>query len=124
MTKRKFAYWVIPPEADAEFVAGMEEVLDVYARPYDARHPVLCMDEQPIQLLRETRMPSPYQRTLRVSPRGYVVVGGKAYAYFGFLASGPEKGDSWDHPVLDKLWDELNRIEYKIGLGPLKDFKP
>jgi hypothetical protein len=57
MTKRKIAYWVIPPEADAEFVASMEEVLDVYARAYDARYPVLCMDEQPIQLLRETRTP-------------------------------------------------------------------
>jgi hypothetical protein len=57
MTKRKIEYWVIPPAADAEFAAGMEEVLDVYARPYDARRPVVCMDEQPIQLLRETRMP-------------------------------------------------------------------
>jgi hypothetical protein len=35
----------------------MEEVLDVYARPYDARYPVLCMDEQPIQLLKESRQP-------------------------------------------------------------------
>ena len=57
MTKRKIEYWVIPPEADAEFAASMEEVLDVYARPYDSRYPVLCMDEQPIQLLKETRTP-------------------------------------------------------------------
>lgn len=57
MTKRKIEYWVIPPEADAEFVASMEEVLDLYARPYDCRYPVLCMDEQPIQLLKETRQP-------------------------------------------------------------------
>jgi hypothetical protein len=35
----------------------MEEVLDVYARPYNSRYPVLCMDEQPIQLLKETRTP-------------------------------------------------------------------
>jgi hypothetical protein len=39
----------MPPEADAEFAARMEEVLDVYTRPYDARYPVLCMDEQPMQ---------------------------------------------------------------------------
>lgn len=57
MTKRKIQYWVIPPEADAEFVANMEEVLDVYSRPYDASRPVLCMDEQPVQLLQETRVP-------------------------------------------------------------------
>src|SRR5881409_1881177 len=57
MTKRKIAYWVIPPEADGEFVAAMEEVLETYAQPYDPRHPVLCMDEQPVQLLKETRVP-------------------------------------------------------------------
>ena len=45
MTKRKIAYWVIPPEADGEFVAAMEDVLEVYSRPYDALVPVLCMDE-------------------------------------------------------------------------------
>jgi len=57
MTKRKIEYWVIPPDADGEFVAAMEDVLDVYARPYDERFPVLCMDEQPVQLLKETRLP-------------------------------------------------------------------
>jgi hypothetical protein len=59
MTNRKIEYWVIPPKADAEFVAGMEQVLDVYARPYDPDCPVLCMDEQPVQLLKETRLPIP-----------------------------------------------------------------
>jgi len=59
MTNRKIEYWVIPPEANAEFVAGMEEVLDTYAQPYDPACPVLCMDEQPVQLLKETRTPIP-----------------------------------------------------------------
>jgi DDE superfamily endonuclease len=59
MTRRKIEYWVIPPVADSEFVAAMEEVLETYARPYDARRPVLCMDEQPVQLLKETRVPIP-----------------------------------------------------------------
>jgi hypothetical protein len=57
MTRRKIEYWVIPPEADGEFVAAMEEVLETYAQTYDARRPVLCMDEQPVQLLKETRVP-------------------------------------------------------------------
>jgi hypothetical protein len=57
MTQRKIDYWVIPPEADGEFVAHMEQILDTYAQPYDSRRPVLCMDEQPIQLLKETRVP-------------------------------------------------------------------
>ena len=46
MTGRKLEYWVIPPKADAEFVASMEAALDTYATPYDPRHPVVCMDEQ------------------------------------------------------------------------------
>jgi DDE superfamily endonuclease len=57
MTKRKIEYWVIPPEQDAEFVAAMEDVLETYAKAYDPTHPVLCMDEQPFQLLKETRVP-------------------------------------------------------------------
>lgn len=57
MTRRKIDYWVIPPEADGEFVANMEEVLETYAQPYDSRRPMVCMDEQPIQLLKETRVP-------------------------------------------------------------------
>ena len=57
MTKRKIQYWVIPPDADAEFAACMEDVLETYAQPYDAAFPVVCMDEQPIQLTKETREP-------------------------------------------------------------------
>ena len=57
MTKRLIDYWVIPPEADAEFTACMEEVLETYAQPYNPLHPVVCMDEQPVQLIKETRSP-------------------------------------------------------------------
>lgn len=57
MSARKIAYWVIPPEADAEFVAHMEEILETYEKPYDPACPVLCMDEQPVQLVKETRRP-------------------------------------------------------------------
>ncbi len=49
--------WCIPPDQDAAFVAQMEQVLQVYARPYDPRRPVVCMDEQPKQLIRETSQP-------------------------------------------------------------------
>ena len=50
---------MIPPEADAEFVAHMEDVLETYEKPYDPTQPVLCMDEQPVQLVKETRQPIP-----------------------------------------------------------------
>lgn len=37
--------WVIPPQANAEFVCAMEDVLEVYTRPYDPARPVVCLDE-------------------------------------------------------------------------------
>ena len=46
---------MIPPEQNAAFVAAMEDILDVYQRPYDALKPVVNMDEHPVQLVKETR---------------------------------------------------------------------
>ena len=48
--------WCIPT-ADAEFVAKMEDVLEVYQRPYDPLCPVVCIDETNKQLIKETRIP-------------------------------------------------------------------
>jgi hypothetical protein len=42
--------WVIP-EAGADFVCAMEDVLEVYERPYDENNPVICFDESPRQLI-------------------------------------------------------------------------
>ena len=47
---------MIPPEENSDFIAAMEEVLDVYKRPYDPSYPVVCMDESPKQLIKETRL--------------------------------------------------------------------
>ena len=46
---------MIPPEQNSDFVANMEKVLDVYKRPYSVKYPVVCMDETPRQLIKETR---------------------------------------------------------------------
>jgi hypothetical protein len=51
--------YVIPPEHNADFVAHMEDVLEIYHLPYDSARPVICMDEQPVQLVKETRVPLP-----------------------------------------------------------------
>jgi hypothetical protein len=50
---------VIPPEANAAFVANMEDVLEVYQRPHDPDRPVVCLDETSKQLIKETRAPIP-----------------------------------------------------------------
>lgn len=48
---------MIPPEQDAAFVCAMETVLDTYQRPHDPDHPVVAVDEQPVQLVGEVRTP-------------------------------------------------------------------
>ena len=53
--------WCIPPTANAEFVYHMEDVLEVYQRPYDARFPQVCLDEGCKQLLADNRKPLPMQ---------------------------------------------------------------
>jgi transposase len=54
--KKRFC---IPPEANEEFVCNMEDVLEVYQRPYDSRFPQICMDEGSKQLIGEVREPIP-----------------------------------------------------------------
>jgi hypothetical protein len=51
--------WCIPPQANAEFVYHMEDVLDLYMQPEDPDRPVGCFDESSKQLIGETRTPLP-----------------------------------------------------------------
>jgi hypothetical protein len=51
--------WVIPPQAKAEFVCAMEDVLEVYTRPDDPQRPQVCVDETSTQLVADTRVPIP-----------------------------------------------------------------
>ena len=50
---------MIPPKQNCDFVANMEDVLDIYSCDYDKGFPVVCMDEQPIQLVKETAVEIP-----------------------------------------------------------------
>jgi hypothetical protein len=53
--------WCIPPKQDARFVAAMEDVLEVYERPYDEQYPVVCLDEAAKQIVGEVREPLPLE---------------------------------------------------------------
>lgn len=53
---------MIPPRADAAFVAAMEDVLAVYQRPRDLARPLVCLDETSKQLIKETRAPIAMER--------------------------------------------------------------
>lgn len=51
--------WVIPPEQNAAFVAALEDVLDLYAEPYEPQFPVVCFDERPCFLIADVLSPIP-----------------------------------------------------------------
>ena len=51
--------WCLPPEGDAEFVAAMEDVLEVYHRPFDPKRPLVALDEASKQLVGEVVQPLP-----------------------------------------------------------------
>lgn len=51
--------WCIPPQQNARFVAAMEDVLEVYARPYNPKRPLVGLDEAAKQLLGEKPEPLP-----------------------------------------------------------------
>lgn len=55
------AQWVLPKEGNADFVCAREDVLEVYTRPYDARRPVVCLDEASKPLVAEVTPPLPMQ---------------------------------------------------------------
>jgi DDE superfamily endonuclease len=52
--------WCLPT-VSPEFVWRMEDVLDLYAEPYDPAYPVVCFDESPYQMISETRVPVPVE---------------------------------------------------------------
>ena len=86
--------WVIPPRQSADFVWRMEDVLDVYTRPYDPRYPLVCMDETSKQLLADTRTPQP-MRPGRPERIDYEYARGGVGNLFLFCE--PLRGERWVH---------------------------
>ncbi|MGL6094998.1 MAG: IS630 family transposase [Fimbriiglobus sp.] len=121
MTKRKIEYWVIPPGADGEFAANME-VLETYEKAYDPANPIVCMDEQPVQLIGETGVPIPatkehpervdyeYDRTGAAS----IFMFTEPLSGFRQATARPRRTeDDWAHEVahlLDKRYAGVGRI--------------
>ena len=111
MTNRKIQYWVIPPEADAEFVAHMEEVLETYEKPYNPAIPVLCMDEQPVQLIKEIK--TPIEATLEHAKRvDYEYERAGTANIFMFT----EPLDGWRHV---SVRDKKTKVDWAIEIANL-----
>ena len=105
--------WCIPPEANADFVWHMEDVLDVYHRPYDPDLPLICLDETSRQVLGEVRnsLPPAPGRSARHDPE---------YARDGvvnlFLVSEPWRGQRQV-----RLSERRTRIDFAHCIKDLVD---
>lgn len=106
-------YWVIPPKANAAFVAAMEDVLDVYTRPRDRARPLVCLDETSKQLVAETRAPV-LMRPAQPARHDY------EYKRNGtanlFMAFAPLEG--WRHV---KVTERRTAVDYARFLAELAD---
>lgn len=105
--------WCFAPTADPAFVCQMEAVLDVYARPYDATHPVVCLDETSRQLLGETRPPQPMAAGVVARHDPEYVRGGVAQL---FLVTEPLRG--WRHVIVGA---RRTRLEFAQCVKELVD---
>ena len=76
--------WVIPPKVSAAFVAPMEDVLDVYEKPYDPAYPVVCVDEGGKQLIGEVREPMPVRPGSPAKQDSEYTRGGMANLFMAF----------------------------------------
>jgi hypothetical protein len=104
---------LIPRDANASFVAGMEDVLEVYQRPHDPAYPVVCVDETSKQLLAETRVP------IAAKP-GQTAQLDDDYEHSGtanlFMMFAPLEG--WRHV---KVTDRHDALDYAQVLKDLSD---
>ena len=104
---------MIAPRSNAEFVAAMEDVLEVYARAPDPARPLVCLDECSKQLTRETRRPQP-ARPGHPAREDYEYERNGVAAIFGAVA--PHLG--WRH---FSARERKTRIDYAHFLRSLCD---
>ena len=105
--------WCIPPQADGEFVAAMEEVLEVYKRPVDPRRPLVCMDETSKQLIGEIRVPLPARPGEPARYDSEYVRNGTANLFVAF-----EPLSGWRHV---KVTDTRTRMDWAWFIKDLLD---
>jgi transposase len=104
--------WCIP-KVDTEFVARMEDVLELYAEKPDERHPVVCFDETPRQLIGESRVPVP-PKPGRLARFDYEYVRNGTANVFMFV----DAHRGWRHA---KVTDQRTRFDFAECMRDLVD---
>jgi hypothetical protein len=105
--------WVVA-DLDEEYITKMEDVLEVYERPYDQHEPVVCLDEKPITLHADVRPASPAipgreaRRDNEYERRGTANV---------FCAVEPKAGRHFTFPTPDRSGFEFARVAVELALA-------
>src|SRR5215469_3909256 len=105
--------WVVA-DLDEEYITKMEDVLEVYERPYDEQEPVVCLDEKPITLHADVRPASPAapgreaRRDNEYERRGTANV---------FCAVEPKTGRHFTFPTPDRSGFEFARVTVELALA-------
>lgn len=108
--------WCIPPEQNAAFVCALEDVLDVYARPYDLKRPVVGLDEKPCQLIKDVLQPVK-AKPGRVQRVDYEYERGGSANLFGWVEPLTGKRDVW-------VTERRTKREYAQALKRLVEAYP
>ena len=104
--------WVVA-DLDEEYITKMEDVLEVYERPYDQQEPVVCLDEKPITLHADVRPTSPARpgrearRDNEYERRGTANV---------FCAVEPKAGRHFTVPTPDRSGFEFAHVAVTLAL--------
>ena len=105
--------WVVA-DLDEEYIAKMEDVLEVYERPYDQQEPVVCLDEKPITLHADVRPATP-------ATPGRAARRDNEYERCGtanvFCAVEPKAGRHFSFPTPDRSGFEFARVMVNLALA-------
>jgi hypothetical protein len=105
--------WVVA-DLDEDYITKMEDVLEVYERPYDEQEPVVCLDEKPITLHADVRPASPAvpgreaRRDNEYERRGTANI---------FCAVEPKAGRHFTFPTPDRSAFEFARVAVNLALA-------
>jgi transposase len=100
-------------DLDEEYIGNMEDVLETYERPYDAKQPVVCLDEKPVTLHADVRPPS-------AAAPGREARRDNEYKRCGtanvFCAVEPKAGRHFTFPTPDRSGFEFAQILFRLAV--------
>jgi DDE superfamily endonuclease len=105
--------WVVA-DLDEEYITKMEDVLEVYERPYNQQEPVVCLDEKPITLHADVRPASPAAPGREARRDNEYERCGTANV---FCAVEPKAGRHFTFPTPDRSGFEFARVAVELALA-------